>query len=357
MLAVAGSGKTSYIIDKLNLESNVLIVTYTDNNVENIRRSITKKWGYFPPNIKLLSFYSFLYSFCFKPFLLLEYRVKGIDYENYPGRFAKDDHQFISSSRRLYHHRISKFVSAKGVMDDIRNRLAKYYTSFFVDEVQDFAGHDFNLLEQLVKANVNVLLVGDFYQHTFDTSRDGTTNGTLHNNYEEYRARFEKMGLFYDNTTLMRSYRCSPTVCNYVSEKLGVKMESHQELDTKITFISESQDVERIVADNSIIKLFYMQHRDFNCYSQNWGASKGVEYDTVCVVLNKTTLEKFNAGRLIDLAPSSKNKFYVACTRTKGDLYFVAEEMLSKDVVERAVAKQPLARPKVVGKVKAVRKK
>lgn len=48
MLAVAGSGKTTHIIEQLNLERRFLIVTYTDNNVAHIKKAIIKKFGYEP---------------------------------------------------------------------------------------------------------------------------------------------------------------------------------------------------------------------------------------------------------------------------------------------------------------------
>ena len=40
MLAVAGSGKTTYLIRLLNLEQRFLLVTYTRNNYEHLKRSV-----------------------------------------------------------------------------------------------------------------------------------------------------------------------------------------------------------------------------------------------------------------------------------------------------------------------------
>ena len=68
MLAVAGSGKTTYIINKLDLEHRFLIVTYTDNNVAHIKKAIIKKFGYEPQNITLLSYFQFLIRVCYRPF-------------------------------------------------------------------------------------------------------------------------------------------------------------------------------------------------------------------------------------------------------------------------------------------------
>lgn len=63
-------------------------------------------------------------------------------------------------------------------VSDISERIEKYFDFFCVDEVQDFAANDFNLLCQLSKMDVEVLFVGDFFQHTFDTSRDGNIQKT-----------------------------------------------------------------------------------------------------------------------------------------------------------------------------------
>jgi DNA helicase-2/ATP-dependent DNA helicase PcrA len=72
ILAVAGSGKTSLVIESLDLDRRALLITYTENNLRTLRRRIIKKFGSFPDNIKLYSYFTFLYSFCYKPFLALD---------------------------------------------------------------------------------------------------------------------------------------------------------------------------------------------------------------------------------------------------------------------------------------------
>ena len=60
-----------------------------------------------------------------------------------------------------------------------------------------------------------MLFVGDFYQHTFDTSRDGATNSTLFNSKAKYESRFTAKGFICDNTSLVNSWRCSKNVCQF----------------------------------------------------------------------------------------------------------------------------------------------
>lgn len=82
---------------------------------------------------------------------------------------------------------------------------------------------------------------------------------------------------------------------------------------------------------SNTVKLFYQSHQKYQCYSKNWGASKGEDhYNDVCVILNNTTLKQFNSGKLDELVPQTKNKLYVACSRAKGNLYFISEKLLKK---------------------------
>ncbi len=329
IFAVAGSGKTTYIVNKLDTINPILIITYTNNNVDNIRDSIIKKFGYFPTNIKLQPYFTFLHGFCYKPILFNAYNTKGIYFKPNENKFARNDAQFISNEGKIYSNRLAKFLEIKGVLDDVNNRISKYYKYIYIDEIQDFAGNDFNLLKSISKANVNLLMVGDFYQHTFDTSRDGSVNKTLHDNYNNYIKKFTEMGITVDTDTLSKSYRCSPTICKFISDEIGIEIASHRNDTVEISFIESIPDIASIIANDTIVKLFYQKHYAYHCFSRNWGESKGEDrYDNVCVVLNKTTYIHFQKNKLNELNPQTKNKLYVACSRAKKNLFFVSEELI-----------------------------
>ena len=331
ILAVAGSGKTSYIIDQLNLEQRHLVITYTINNLQNLRTRIIKKWKYFPQNIWLFSYYNFLYTFCYKPYLHKNISAKGVNFNPNRNRFAKNMARYLDSGNRLYSNRISKLFETEGVLNDIENRLSKYFDQVLIDEIQDFAGHDFNFLETLVNADTSTIFVGDFYQHTFDTSRDGNVNGNIHNNYENYKEKLENMGLEADLDKLNKSYRCSPSVCHFISEKLNIDIKSHCNVDTQINFIEHEDEADAVFNNNKIVKLFYQEHFKYNCYSRNWGSCKGEDhYQDVCVVLNATTLRKYREDDLAELPAQSRNRLYVAITRARGDLYLVSDKFFKK---------------------------
>jgi DNA helicase-2/ATP-dependent DNA helicase PcrA len=335
IFSVAGSGKTTLLVDRLSLDKRFLVITFTENNFVNLRRKIVGKFGYVPGNIRLFTYFSFLHSFCYRPLLAMQMRTKGLNWYPPPDWTSRlprtDERYYLDSTRRVYKGRLAKLLEAKGALPEAVERIEKYYDVLCVDEVQDFAGHDFNFLAAITSSSLGILLVGDFYQHTFDTSRDGATNRTLHDDYEKYRGRFKGMGVGLDDETLKKSRRCPPAVCGFIREKIGIEIESHGIAASEVKLVEEAHHAEQLFACETTVKLFYQEHEKYGCYSQNWGGSKGDDhYGDVCVVLNPTTLKAYKSGGLKELAPTTRNKFYVACSRTKGNLYFIPEALVRK---------------------------
>lgn len=329
IFAVAGSGKTTYIIDSLSLDKRTLIVTYTVNNYNNLLVKIMEKFnGCWPDNIFVMRYFQFLYSFCYKPFLADRVKAKGITFETNPQQrlSQKQAAYYMTSSRYLYSNRIALLVEKKGVLNDINERIETYFDEFIIDEVQDIAGRDFTLLENLMETNVNMLFVGDFFQHTFDTSRDGNVNKGLFNDFSTYSARFSAKGFIRDTSTLNNSWRCSKNICEYISDNLGIDIHSNRcdDDNTTIELVSDSQIVKDILADESIVKLHFQKGASYGLAHKNWGDVKGEDcYKDVCIMLNKTAFKSYSFGTLSKLPPRTRNKLYVAITRAHGDCYFI----------------------------------
>ncbi|NOQ24511.1 MAG: DNA helicase UvrD [Bacteroidales bacterium] len=326
ILAVAGSGKTYHIVEKLDTEKRYLIVTYTISGIRSIKNEVINRFGYLPQNIKIRNYFSFLYSFCYKPFFADEYNVKGITW-NYPKNFF--DNSFFTKNNYLYHNRISKLLLNKSNIQDVRTRVEKYYDFVLFDEIQDFGGNDFNFLLELTKSNVKFLLVGDFFQHTFDTSRDKNTNQSLHKNLNNFLAQFKKSNFNFDNKTLIKSRRCSKTTCEFIQSRIGINIESNSSRITKCELIENKEESKRIFDDDNIVKLFLTRHYNYKCRSDNWGACKGLGYDNVCVVINDEVFKSLKLGGLINFKSNiTRNKFYVACSRSRNNLYFVPNKLI-----------------------------
>ncbi len=333
IFSVAGSGKTSHLIQNLDLKRRFLLVTYTEENHKELCRRILSRFGFLPSNIRVFTYFSFLHRFCYQPFFLLQMRSTGINFDRPPEskrRFGvMEDAFFFDSHRRLYHSRLARFLLVRSAVDDVVRRIEKYVDVFCIDEVQDFAAYDFDFLIKICNANIEVLLVGDFFQHTFDTSRDGVKNSSLFSNMGDYKEYFHKAGLVIDEQTLSKSYRCSEDVCEFIRRNLGIDIFSHRDVKTSVVFVETSEHAEQLHRCSATVKLFYQSHDRYNCFSQNWGKSKGTDsFNDVCVVLNGTAEKCIRSGDIASLKPVTRNKLYVACSRARGDLYLVPESLL-----------------------------
>jgi len=329
IFAVAGSGKTTYIIENLSREKRSLVVTYTKSNYATLLEKITKKFGgELPDNIVIMTYFAFLYRFCYKPFLADKYKAKGVLYERNPNQYLKQENlkYYLNANRYFYSNRLSLFLEKCNVISEIMYRIEKYFDEFAIDEIQDIAGRDFHFLEKLMLANINMLFVGDYYQHTFNTSRDGNVNNNLFSNKAAYETRFTDKEFIVDSDTLSNSYRCSKNVCDFISANLQIQISSHRP-DYENATVEHIIDTDRITAilnDEQIIKLHYANASKFGIGHKNWGDSKGDDrHNDICILLNKTTTERFSKNQLQELAPATKNKLYVALTRTRGNVYLI----------------------------------
>jgi len=332
IFAVAGSGKTSRLVAALDEMRRFLLVTYTEANHDNLRAKVIERFGYLPPNIAIYTYFRFLHSFCYRPFLRSKKDTRGVTFRlppTFPRYGLTDDRRYMSSERRLYANRLAKFIEQAGLIGAVVARMEKYFDVLFVDEVQDFAGHDFNFLMAISKARMSMTFVGDFYQHTFDTSRDGNVNASLHDDYSAYKDKFRRAKLKVDTDSLKKSRRCSKSVCDFIAQRIGIEIEAHDDRPSVVRFEDDPAAVAAIYEDSCTVKLFYKEHHKYGCFSQNWGASKGIDrYQDVCVVLNPGSMKAWLGGCFRGINAETRNRLYVACSRARGNLTFIPESLL-----------------------------
>lgn len=333
IFAVAGSGKTRNIINSLNDVKRTLIITYTNANYENIRERVLKKFGYWPNNITLETYFVFLYGFCSLPFIQKELDPNGLIFSQQAEKYARKDtlEHYFNKHNKIFSNRLAKLLIETGLTEKINSRLEKYYEYVCIDEIQDFAANDFNFLIKLFESNVSFLSVGDFYQHTFDTGSDGQTNINLHKNFDKYMHNFSKAGLLVDTVTLSKSFRCPEEVCNFVSDNLGISISSNKSTSGSVQILNDIETLTSIYKDDNVVKLFWDSSHRYQCFSNNWGKSKGVDsYNDVCVILTGTASSAYKKKELAKMSDISKSKLYVACTRSNSNLYLVTDEVFKK---------------------------
>lgn len=328
----AGTGKTQKIIDQLDEYSRFLIITFTDNNYCNLKSRIQKKFkDVMPSNIKLMTYYNFLYKFCYKPFCSDCFKAKGISFdenEKPPHVGSDSNNYYLNKSKKFYKARLSKFVIDK-ILNEVIERLNTFFDYLIIDECQDMDSWDFDLITKFSKSNLSLLYVGDFYQHTYSTSHDGNKNLNLYSDLMKYRKKYEENGFTFDDESLSKSWRCSTKICEFIFQKLGIKILAQKDNFKEIEFINDNDKAIEIWKNENVVKLHFINGKSNGRNHFNWGEVKGVDdFKDVCVLLNENTFKLYQRNELHNLKPMTKNKLYVAITRAHGNVYLIEEKMM-----------------------------
>ncbi|NMA83173.1 MAG: UvrD-helicase domain-containing protein [Epulopiscium sp.] len=354
ILAVAGSGKTYYICNSINTDKKNLILAYTNENISNIKRELIDAHGCIPNLTNIMTFDSFIYRYLICPYepTILEYfgkskfKRKGITTMDPPPmqiklpngkrvpnpKYSKKEclGHYVSKDGRYYCSNLSEllmFVKDNGrpLMIKITENLNKFYDQIMIDEFQDFRKHNYDLIIALSKGINNVLLVGDFYQHSVsavNNSGKPFKKGKNEITYQEFIALLKKERFKIDDKQLLKSRRCSSYICDYVKNKLQIQIESCNNSYGKVIWVKDN--IQEVLENDSIIKLVYQKAKAYAFTAVNWSYSKGDTLSNVCVILTKTFEDLDKDTFFCSKIPTSTiNKLYVAMTRTKGNLYLI----------------------------------
>ncbi|EGR0088159.1 UvrD-helicase domain-containing protein [Vibrio vulnificus] len=246
VIAAAGSGKTTLLVKTAieNPNKSILITTYTESNEQEIRDKFVKEVRTVPPNVTIITWFSFLLKHWVRPyqcklndsianesigFILVNTR-SGLKYKNKDGKGVywteKDNFKnyYFTKDFKVYSDKISKFCfeANKASKQAVVNRISALYDMIFIDEVQDLAGFDLELIKLLFKSKSEVMLVGDPRQVTYKTHH--TTkysdygNGNIKGFVTSDKTLGKRISCEVDETTLNKSHRCYQDICDYSSK-------------------------------------------------------------------------------------------------------------------------------------------
>mgnify|MGYP004467563331 FL=1 len=354
ILAVAGAGKTYHICHEIDPTKRNLILAFTHENIHNIQKELCDAHGCVPELTAVSTFDSFVYHQMILPyepsiaehFGPPEFVGRGICTTDPPAQTIKDSKgkpvanplykkkdslaHYVTMRGQYYCATLSELVlqvkkNRESLIKRVAARLNMFYDCVLIDEFQDFREHDYELIMALAKRLNDVVLVGDYYQHSVSaTNNSGKPfkNKNAEVGYDDFVASIIKAGFTVDASTLAKSRRCSIDVCNYVREKLGIEIISNGDHGGTVNWIDN--DPSSVLNDDRIIKLVFKEADKYSFPALNWSYSKGDTVDAACVILtdglDNLGSDKFNAGRV---SPSTLNKLYVAMTRSRGDLYLM----------------------------------
>lgn len=349
ILATAGAGKTYHIANHFQDNERVLLISYTRANVANIKKEVKERYNSdVPSNITLSTFDAFVYNFLLRPLEpLLSFEniiSQGVDVYSEPSTDPREWHiyhniskieHYMNSNNEYYVNRMSKlfFKQSTKYKKIALKRIAKYFDSIYFDEFQDFNGNDFKTIKLIIEnSDINVYAVGDIFQSNVTPFKsDGNGSQAPFNkikNQEDLETKFSSKVTF-DNTTLLKSRRVSSSICEFIRENLNIELQPYYDNKTSIKFLTDLDEIDNILTDKYITKLIWdsrVRHSRGVNYV-NWSYSKGDTYDVACVILTK---QASNLHQWSKLKISTRNKLYVALTRSKGNLYLINSDSYKK---------------------------
>lgn len=360
IIACAGSGKTTVLVEralaKANTGETVLITTFTEACEEEIKSKLVKENnGYIPDNITIQTWFSFLIKHGAKPYqdyvidaeitgLILEGGKSGLRYETPEGKKvywgeAKNLYEFyFSKSGKIYSDKLAKFVIRcnKDSGEKVIKRISQCFDNIFIDEVQDLAGYDLELLKELFNCQSNILLVGDPRQATYSTN-----NAQKHAQFK----KSEIVNFFSDDTinidtddkSLTVNHRCSPQICEYSNTlypDLPVSTSGNEALTGHDgIIIVDTLHVDSYLEEYHPVQLRHSVKKQVNADHPvyTFGKSKGLTFNRVLIYPTEPIFNwLLNSEK--ELKGISRAGFYVALTRARYSVGIVLDPKQYKKV-------------------------
>lgn len=279
--------------------------------------------------------------------LVNEKSGKKYDGKYGPVYFAEDDYRkfYFTDGMKMYSDKIAKFVCRceKETKGRVSQRISRIYPKIYVDEIQDLAGYDLDIIKSLLQAECDVTMVGDPRQVTYHTHNEAKYKKYANGKIEEFiKTECKKPGCIIDKETLNDSYRNNQSICSYSSQLY----EEYGETGTKqfaVTghdgvFLVRPDDVDAYLEEFKPMQLREKRTVKVNDrYAViNMGEAKGLTYDRV-LIYPTGTMRSWMKDHSKTLQPKTKSQFYVAITRARYSvgIVFDYDEKISIEGVEK----------------------
>ncbi|MFC8639840.1 UvrD-helicase domain-containing protein [[Kitasatospora] papulosa] len=334
VIAAAGSRKTQHIIDCVVADPSkrVLVTTYTNENLNQIVNRLSAGTGVLPDHITVMGWFTFLLNECARPyqsFVLGEVGMMGgLNFVGQRSRYipkSKPEQYYLDRGKSAYRDGVSAFSFeanrlSKGMVVD---RLSRIYDHIYIDEIQDMAGYDLELLDLLMKSQIAVTVVGDPRQATFVTNNAAKNKQFKGSGIVEWLGKRADLCLVENR---VESYRCNQEICDFADD-LYPDLARTVSKNTEITghdgiFAIKKSEVREYAEQYAPVVLRYNKNSDTcGLEALNMGTSKGSTFDRV-LIFPTVPMGKYYKTRDPGQA-GDRAKLYVAVTRAKYSTTFV----------------------------------
>ncbi len=340
LLAGAGTGKTTYIVEEALKESGrVLITTFTIRCRDEIKDKIIDNKGYIPKNIIVQTWFSFLLEHGIMPYKrdLNIAKVNGINFvegksglrfnsnSGFPVYYGEKDFDkyYFDNHNRIYTDKLAKLVlrinkASKGL---VFQRITSIFNKIFIDEVQDMVGYDLEIIKEFSDLDSDLIIVGDPRQNIYNTHCDSKYDKYSNGKIDKFvSTECKKTKFEIDQTSLNICRRCHKYIVDFLNdfypeygdlESIDIPSKESQGI-----FIVRTSNLNKYLSKYKPIQLRYNKKTKVNDYykSINYKNSKGCTFARTIIYPTADLKQYIKSNKKIETS-STKNAIYVALSR------------------------------------------
>ncbi|MEM9954185.1 MAG: AAA family ATPase [Chloroflexota bacterium] len=336
IIAAAGSGKTTRIVEQsIKSKKKSVIVTYTRKNEAEIKKKFYDLNGSIPNHVMVVTWFRFLLNGWIRPYrnFIYDHRIEGINFvqshSTQKNRISKSQiRYYITRDHKIHSDKIAEFAlkcndESNGMVLD---RLQSLYEHVYIDEVQDLAGYDLELLETLLQSIFDVTLIGDYRQVTYLTNRSPKNKKYRGRKIIDKFQEWSKKELC-SLQEMTESYRCNQIICDFADQIYPDAPQTTSRNTTRTEhdgiYLVAMQDVDSYINQYAPQILRYNRKTDCKGYEAiNYGDSKGLTFDRILVFPYGGLKKLLKSGDYAEVQGSAA-RVYVAVTRAKYSVAFV----------------------------------
>jgi len=214
------------------------------------------------------------------------------------------------------------------------DRIVRAYKHIFIDEVQDLAGYDLEIISLLSHKDIGLLMVGDPRQITYHTHEEAKNRKYSEGKIEQF-VQEHCQGICVDKTTLNTTHRNEQSICSFANS-IYPEFDSCLADTKELTghdgvFLVHTTDVD------SYLETYHpLQLRDKitvpvneRYAAMNFGDSKGLTFKRV-LIYPTGPMKKWICNHNEELKAQSRAKLYVSITRARYSVAIVIDETMGE---------------------------
>lgn len=346
IMAAAGAGKTHDICKEVienakTTNKKNLITTYTNKGIESIEKEYKKQNnGVIDKNVVILSWFQFLLRELVKTYqssILNKINIiNSIDFNHQYGYInfnSRGTPKHYMLTNNILSNTVSEFAIDSNIKSNnkVIQRLGEIYSHIYIDEIQDLAGEDIEILNLLFNSKIQIQCVGDVKQSTYTTYNAKKNKKITGIHLIDFFKELERKGiitlLFNNKTRRFGREICefSNSICNDKNNR--IESDKIYKEENQGVYLLDKKDFENYfkIYKPTILKFDAKTKIDYD--SLNFGQCKGMTFDRVAIFPNRKYKEFLQNGTSLD----SPCKYYVSATRARYSIVFVVEKLFEND--------------------------